>query len=1582
MIAPSISTTTNTIEVETHFKKSLMDGKVSFIDATFPLFNLMYQNIKITSVFSYFTFVYWCLQTMFVSIWPMSEYWQFIDKTNSNAKIFDIIKIVIVFTPSNDVTYTLAIKEFVFLVLNIISFLIIVTQLIYYRNHRNFIKPMLKPIQLYDIIAMISIIPSSISIGENYLIIAKGNGDTYNIIAFFFAIINVFYEIVYHYITSKMLAKSVTLVKIPMMSFDPTLSYLIVNTTAAVVICTYVMVYFVDWAYLIAILIHFCIFAYFITFFHHITFFYFSTAAMILSVLITCDITDIFIFVAHFINNIPFFVPLVLSISSFIVFSIIFSIIFDFKKRNIIDQLNSSGLDIVDDIDTYISSLQILKSDHATLMYLTVGLSNACSLFTSLRLVEFLLSNEPSLNNLIWLAQITNFIPSESRTLNKIIQGIVGYRNLKFDERFLLYQIFKLTTVRQFASHTEANQRFMDIRNQSRNIEALTRGAFDNQKLNANFYEELARKTMIMNAIWRETLVDFPNNPKFCDEYCRYLIEAEGNFQDSIRIKHRQTMIESGKSFSVDHSFRSLVRLFPEYLTKDIIDIRGVLVRKSTRSPLKEETSFSHKSDFYQRELDFDEIDEEEQITLGRETFQYYKVRISLHKTLENRIPKSIKSIFSVAFYIIFIIAFIFLFIFFFTMSIIKRQTDSMELIGLLSNIRFKLALNTLELSLKYMNDRGTYSQYESTVNKLRKLCSETDFVVDTSVDFLYQSNFNTKSTINLFDNLLQGIVSRIQEGENVSYANDLMITKYNMYTCNNGFPVYKVNDTIIAMFSMFFHHEIQIASRYSADNNISDLFRTRIFCELLSNLRNFYSITPKIYNDLCQFQIDNGHKLKRKLMFVLYTMPGICFVVSIVPILVLHCLTSKSINKITEIINSLDSKTRNEAKEIITNKTNDEGIKSTEARLTSNKSFCYILSLAIISLIFVLFTTSMILICVNSTNNIVNLNRWDQLATLRLSMCSEAVSVLLFGAAQYDNPNETRISNVSAVYLMVVNQMKDLMRVNDELLLGTPDTPPCVDFDEILDQENLLDEEVDRKQIDTHALYEKASINTQLKLLGDLSKTVLNQFINPVHLPLDADAVSHVIHLFVQHLSPKMLLVTERIEKLASVDYDNLIIYNGILLVASVIVVFIYMIIVNQYYNMRMRSYKAALYVLKRIPPFALINNKIFSSHFLSAQNVFHTNRKIISSNIIKNSSDVIMFCNTTGIVEFVNPSMTALLGLTPEQVLGQNITKFFAQPDAEKLEQTMLNMKLGCSPLNFKEILTCVNESNEFVPCQVFILGMKQKSIVEAGDVKSFAVVLKDYRVISDLKKNAEEAKQKTDKLLCQVLPKDAVMLLNRGETNITHPVKQSTVVHIQIVDFQEYVNQLTSNELVESLTTFFDTIDILMSKYYLLSKIRQTGDTFVCAGGLFSEDIQPEKHAEQAVNFAKDVILELERINESLSVPIRITIGIDSGPVMCGIFGVECPQFDVIGNCVSWAERLSEAGEENFVHISHQVYTNIFYLNFKIKPRGKVFFKGKGFEMSFLVTAKFQKPSYLKQIQEESSEFCFQTGKQIMY
>jgi len=205
----------------------------------------------------------------------------------------------------------------------------------------------------------------------------------------------------------------------------------------------------------------------------------------------------------------------------------------------------------------------------------------------------------------------------------------------------------------------------------------------------------------------------------------------------------------------------------------------------------------------------------------------------------------------------------------------------------------------------------------------------------------------------------------------------------------------------------------------------------------------------------------------------------------------------------------------------------------------------------------------------------------------------------------------------------------------------------------------------------------------------------------------------------------------------------------------------------------------------------------------------------------------------------------------------------------------------------------------------------------------------------------------REKSERLLLNVLPKAIAERLKQGQTNIADSYAEATVLFADICGFTSISSRLPPAEIVGMLNEIFSAFDVLATRSGL-EKIKTIGDAYMLAAGI---PVPRPDHAEAVAGMALGMLGEIRRFNEQSGEPLRLRIGIHSGPVAAGVVGKDKFIFDLWGDTVNIASRMESHGLPGEVHVSEATADRL-RGRFELEARGEIPIKGKGPMRTFIV------------------------------
>ncbi|HVS27658.1 MAG TPA: adenylate/guanylate cyclase domain-containing protein [Burkholderiales bacterium] len=205
------------------------------------------------------------------------------------------------------------------------------------------------------------------------------------------------------------------------------------------------------------------------------------------------------------------------------------------------------------------------------------------------------------------------------------------------------------------------------------------------------------------------------------------------------------------------------------------------------------------------------------------------------------------------------------------------------------------------------------------------------------------------------------------------------------------------------------------------------------------------------------------------------------------------------------------------------------------------------------------------------------------------------------------------------------------------------------------------------------------------------------------------------------------------------------------------------------------------------------------------------------------------------------------------------------------------------------------------------------------------------------------------KSERLLLNILPKHVAERLKHDEKIIADGLADVTVMFADIVDFTRLAERMLPRHMVDLLNKVFSNFDWLTDKYGL-EKIKTIGDAYMVAGGL--GDNQTD-YVEAVANMALE-IRELVRRHPAFSRQnLDIHIGIATGPVVAGVIGSKRFIYDLWGDTVNIASRITSEAGSGTIQVDETTYRRL-RDRFSFDAPQTIELKGKGITTVYPLTA----------------------------
>lgn len=201
-------------------------------------------------------------------------------------------------------------------------------------------------------------------------------------------------------------------------------------------------------------------------------------------------------------------------------------------------------------------------------------------------------------------------------------------------------------------------------------------------------------------------------------------------------------------------------------------------------------------------------------------------------------------------------------------------------------------------------------------------------------------------------------------------------------------------------------------------------------------------------------------------------------------------------------------------------------------------------------------------------------------------------------------------------------------------------------------------------------------------------------------------------------------------------------------------------------------------------------------------------------------------------------------------------------------------------------------------------------------------------------------EIEREKSDRLLLNILPPCIADRLKRGERNIAERFAEVTVLFADVVGFTALANDTDPDDLVTLLNELFSRFDRLTERHGL-EKIKTIGDSYLVVGGL---PLPRPDHAEAVAEMALGILESVRDLNDDSGINLQVRIGLNTGPVVAGVIGRKKFTYDLWGAAVNLASRMQSSGLPNRIHLPAATAERL-HAKFHLTERGSIACKGVG-------------------------------------
>ncbi len=201
-------------------------------------------------------------------------------------------------------------------------------------------------------------------------------------------------------------------------------------------------------------------------------------------------------------------------------------------------------------------------------------------------------------------------------------------------------------------------------------------------------------------------------------------------------------------------------------------------------------------------------------------------------------------------------------------------------------------------------------------------------------------------------------------------------------------------------------------------------------------------------------------------------------------------------------------------------------------------------------------------------------------------------------------------------------------------------------------------------------------------------------------------------------------------------------------------------------------------------------------------------------------------------------------------------------------------------------------------------------------------------------------QEEQGRSERLLLNILPGPIAERLKHDSQAIADGFSEVTVMFVDIVNFTRLAEGMTPQQVFSMLNRIFSSFDELAERYGM-EKIKTIGDAYMVAGGLNNEACDYTRAIAELAIAMRDLLHRDFTVND---MRLEVRIGIGTGPVVAGVVGKKKFIYDLWGDTVNLASRITSEGTPGMIHVDTATHLRL-RDEFEFAAPLDLYLKGKG-------------------------------------
>jgi len=201
-------------------------------------------------------------------------------------------------------------------------------------------------------------------------------------------------------------------------------------------------------------------------------------------------------------------------------------------------------------------------------------------------------------------------------------------------------------------------------------------------------------------------------------------------------------------------------------------------------------------------------------------------------------------------------------------------------------------------------------------------------------------------------------------------------------------------------------------------------------------------------------------------------------------------------------------------------------------------------------------------------------------------------------------------------------------------------------------------------------------------------------------------------------------------------------------------------------------------------------------------------------------------------------------------------------------------------------------------------------------------------------------QDEQERSERLLLNILPGPIAERLKHNNQAIADGFADVTVMFVDIVNFTRIAEGMSPQQVFAMLNRIFSSFDELAEQFGM-EKIKTIGDAYMVAGGLNNEMTNYTQSIAELAIAMRDLLRGDFTVND---MHLDVRIGIGTGPVVAGVVGKKKFIYDLWGDTVNLASRITSEGAPGMIHVDETTHKRLAQ-HFTFDEPLTIHLKGKG-------------------------------------